>query len=113
MKLSKILLICFTLCLLSACTISNSGSQRIQGSVKEIDQHNDRILVVSGLISDDLDEDTNKLIKSNKYSEVYWVSGVNISQFAIGDEIEIFYDNLETSYPGILTAKKVNKLVNE
>ncbi|WP_145045010.1 DUF3221 domain-containing protein [Paenibacillus xylanexedens] len=71
------------------------------------------VLVIKDLATDDLEEDTNKLIQSNKYSEVYWISGVNLSEINIGDEIDITYDSLETSYPGILTAKKYTKLVDE
>ncbi|WP_336763264.1 DUF3221 domain-containing protein [Paenibacillus sp. USHLN196] len=113
MKFMKVLLICSLLFILSACTIFNSNDQQVQGYVKEIDQSNKRILVISDLVPEDLQEDTNKLIQSNKYSEVYWVSGINLSKFNVGDEIEITYDTLETSYPGILTAKKYTKLANE
>ncbi|MEY8739184.1 DUF3221 domain-containing protein [Paenibacillus tundrae] len=102
-----------SLLLLSACGIPSSEDRSVQGTVKDIDRVNNRFLVIKDLATDDLEEDTNKLIQSNKYSEVYWVSGVNLSEINIGDEIDITYDSLETSYPGILTAKKYTKLVDE
>ena len=109
-RVYKILLIFMSLLLLSACGIPSSEDRSVQGTVKDIDQVNNRILVISDLIPDDLEEDTNKLIQSNKYSEVYWVSGVRLSEFNVGDVIDIVYETLETSYPGLLTAKKYTKL---
>ncbi|WP_338541151.1 DUF3221 domain-containing protein [Paenibacillus tundrae] len=109
-KVYKILLIFMSLLLLSACGIPSSEDRSVQGMVKDIDQVNNRILVISDLLPDDLEEDPNKLIQSNKYSEVYWVSGVNLSVLNVGDEIDIAYETLETSYPGLVTAKKYTKL---
>lgn len=109
-KVYKILLIFMSLLLLGACGIPSSEDRSVQGTLKDIDQVNNRILVISDLATDDLEEDTNKLIQSNKYSEVYWGSGVNLSEFNVGDEIVITFETIETSYPGLVTAKKYTKL---
>ncbi|KQY79874.1 hypothetical protein ASD24_18170 [Paenibacillus sp. Root52] len=57
-RASKVLLIFIFLLFSSACGIPSSEDQSVQGTVKDIDQVNNRILVISDLATDDLEEDT-------------------------------------------------------
>ncbi|MGG4341486.1 DUF3221 domain-containing protein [Paenibacillus lautus] len=110
MHKKKALLICLCLFFLTACSSSKSDYETLTGVVKEIDVENKKILVISGLKKEDLQEDYKVLIELKKYKEVLWVSGIDSSKFTIGEKVEISYNSIEDSYPGQVTAKNITKL---
>jgi hypothetical protein len=105
------LICCFIVLLLSACKNFDSRYQQLQGVVKEIDHKNNKILVIAGLEEEDIKKDTQVVIESMDYTEVYWVSNIDPSDFTVGEKIIVYYDTAETSYPGKITSKKYEKLV--
>ncbi|MBT2765937.1 DUF3221 domain-containing protein [Paenibacillus sp. ISL-20] len=111
MKKTKwVLLTCCLLFILGACNIVNSDYQQMQGVVKEVDLQNNRILLIADLTEGDLKKDTQEVIKSGEYREVVWVSKIDPSTLTVGEEIIIYYETREDSYPGKIAAKKYEKL---
>ncbi|WP_194541124.1 DUF3221 domain-containing protein [Paenibacillus sp. FSL W7-1279] len=109
-KIKWMLVICCLLFILSACNIVDSDYQQMQGVVKEVDSPNNRILLIANLTEGDLKKDTQEVIKSGEYREVVWVSKIDPSKFTVGEEIIVYYETREDSYPGKMAAKKYEKL---
>ena len=82
----------------------------MQGVVKEVDIQNNRILLIADLTEGDLKKDTQEVINAGEYREVVWVSKIDPSAFTVGEEIIIYYETREDSYPGKIAAKKYEKL---
>ncbi|RAR41276.1 DUF3221 domain-containing protein [Paenibacillus sp. MDMC362] len=68
------------------------------------------ILSACNIVDSDLKKDTHEVIKSGEYREVVWVSKVDPSKFTVGEEIIVYYETREDSYPGKMAAKKYEKL---
>ncbi|OMF68466.1 DUF3221 domain-containing protein [Paenibacillus glucanolyticus] len=114
MKKTKWVLVTYCLLfILSACNIVDSDYQQMQGVVKEVDTQNNRILLIAELTEGDLNKDTQEVIKSGEYREVAWVSKIDSSKFTVGEEIIIYYEAREDSYPGKMAAKKYEKLTSK
>jgi hypothetical protein len=94
--------------ILSGC--NSIEESKFTGTVYKIDDKNNRILVVKGISEQDLEMDTIDLLKSKKYKDVIWFSGINAKNFKIKDEIEVWYNAMDTSYPGQSTANKIKKI---
>ncbi|MEC0305652.1 DUF3221 domain-containing protein [Paenibacillus lautus] len=111
MKKTKWMIVtCCLLFILSACNIFDSDYQQMQGVVKEVDPQNNRILLIADLTEGDLKKDTQEVINAGEYREVVWVSKIDPSAFTVGEEIIIYYETREDSYPGKIAAKKYEKL---
>ncbi|MGG4095915.1 DUF3221 domain-containing protein [Paenibacillus lautus] len=114
MKKTKWVLVTYCLLfILSACNIADSDYQQTQGVVKEVDAQNNRILLIAELTEGDLNKDTQEVIKSGKYREIAWVSKIDPSKFTVSEEIIIYYEAREDSYPSKLAAKKYKKLTSK
>lgn len=88
----------------------SSESELFIGTIHTVDTDNQRILVISQLHKEDLNEDYKKLIASGEYSQAIWVSKVAPSKYKQGDDIEVFYEGIDDSFPAQVTAKKINRL---
>lgn len=93
--------------LLSGCS---SGESKFTGTVYQIDNKNNRILVVNGITDQDLEIDIKDLLISKKYKEISWFSGIDPNKFEVKDEVEIWYSTMEDSYPSQSSANKVRKI---
>lgn len=114
MKKTKwVLVTCYLIFILSACKIADSDYQQMRGVVKEVDTQNNRILLIADLTEGDLKKDTQEVIKSGEYREVVWVSKIDPTKFTIGEEIIIYYETREDSYPSKMAAKKYEKLTSK
>lgn len=96
-----------SLLLLTACS---SGSEMFIGTIHTVDADNKRILVISQLQKEDLNEDYKKLLESGGYSQVIWVSKVNPRKYKPGEEIEVLYEARDDSFPAQVNAKKITRL---
>ncbi|GIO84127.1 hypothetical protein J25TS5_10590 [Paenibacillus faecis] len=88
----------------------NTEDEVLKGTVHTVDAENKRILVISQLKEADLNKDYEEVLGSNAYSQAVWVNTVTPSKYKKGDEIEVFYEVSNDSFPAQVTAKKMVRI---
>ncbi|MEK4205287.1 MULTISPECIES: DUF3221 domain-containing protein [Paenibacillus] len=102
-------LIFIFLLLVTACS---KNDEVLKGIVHTIDVENKRILVISELKEEDLNKEYKEVLESNEYSQAIWVNKVAPSKYKKGDEIKVFFEVSDDSFPAQVTAKKITKIKN-
>lgn len=95
-----------SLFLLIACSKNN---EMFNGIVHTIDKEDMKMLVIHQLREEDLDKDYKKLLDSGEYPKAIWVNKIALSKYEKGDEVDVFYEVSDDSFPAQVTAKKVTK----
>jgi hypothetical protein len=49
------------------------------------------------------------LISSGKYPDVYWIGNVNTRWFQLGDMVDVWFNEVNDSYPAQTSAVKIRK----
>lgn len=80
-----------------------------KGKVHTVDVENSRILVIAQLKEEDLDKNYNEVLESDMYSQAIWVNKVSPSKYKEGEEIEVFYQTSDDSFPAQVTANQIVK----
>ncbi|MEK4004952.1 DUF3221 domain-containing protein [Paenibacillus sp. FSL H3-0333] len=91
---------------LAACS---KGDNVFKGKVHTVDVENTRILVIAQLKEEDLNKNYKEVLETNMYSQAIWVNKVSPSNYKKGDEIEVFYQTSDDSFPAQVTANKIVK----
>ncbi|WP_339250373.1 DUF3221 domain-containing protein [Paenibacillus sp. FSL P2-0089] len=91
---------------LAACS---KGDNVLKGKVHTVDVENTRILVIAQLKEEDLNKNYKEVLETNMYSQAIWVNGVSPSKYKKGEEIEVFYQTSDDSFPAQVTASKIVK----
>lgn len=59
------------------------------------------------LKEEDLNKDYKIVLESYAYSQANWVNNIAPSKYKKGDEIEVFFEGRDDSYPAQVTAKRI------
>lgn len=105
--ISKKALIFILLLLITACS---KDDIIFKGTVHTVDVDNNRILAIAPLKEEDLDKNYKEVLETNTYSQAIWVNEVSPSKYDKGEEIEVFYQTSDDSFPAQVKANKIVKL---
>lgn len=106
-KINPIIRWTFLILLLLWVAACNRNDEALTGTVHTIDVENKRILVISQLKEEDLNKDYKVVLESNAYSQATWVNNIAPSNYKKGDEIKVFFEGRDDSYPAQVTAKRI------
>ncbi|MGG1613951.1 DUF3221 domain-containing protein [Paenibacillus phoenicis] len=81
----------------------------MKGIVHTVDEENKKILVISHLKKEDLSKNYKEVLESNEYSQAIWVNKITPSKYKKGDEVTVFFEVSDDSFPAQVTAKKITK----
>lgn len=104
--ISKKALIFIFLLLVTACSKDDTV---FKGTVHTVDADINRILVIAQLKEEDLDKNYKEVLETSMYSQAIWVNEVSPSKYKKGEEIEVFYQASDDSFPAQVTANKIVK----
>ncbi|ETT56328.1 DUF3221 domain-containing protein [Paenibacillus sp. FSL P4-0338] len=104
--ISKWALIFMFLLVVTACSKDDTV---FKGTVHTVDVDNKRILVIAQLKEEDLSKNYKEVLETNMYSQAIWVNEVSPSKYKKGEEIEVFYQTSDDSFPAQVTANKIVK----
>ncbi len=91
--------------ILISCNGNVSGEPNLVGRV--VDKDGSRILVIGGITREEMNGDVEGIINSDKFRDVYWIRVKGFKGFDIGDQVRVWFSDVDDSYPAQTASRKI------
>jgi hypothetical protein len=66
--------------------------------------------VIGGITREEAKENAEAILNSDKYREAYWVKLKGFKRFDVGDQVKVWFSDVDDSYPAQTTAEKIEMI---